>query len=163
MEKRVMSKKISIIKKIKEEHNLPNDLILDLVARNNGNVSESTLKRILADGSEDENFRYSSIADLYNALTLEFGEDFTTEDPAALKVILSERNKWIDRLAEEIETLKDDYSVREELYKERKENYEKTIELQERTYEQSLSLLRDRITKQDIIIEKLLDAHLIKQ
>lgn len=163
MEKRVMSKKISVIKKIKEEHNLPNDLILDLVARNNGNVSESTLKRILADGSEDENFRYSSIADLYNALTLEFGEDFTTEDPAALKVILSERNKWIDRLAEEIETLKDDYSVREELYKERKENYEKTIELQERTYEQSLSLLRDRITKQDIIIEKLLDAHLIKQ
>ena len=163
MEKRVMSKKISIIKKIKEEHNLPNDLILDLVARNNGNVSESTLKRILADGSEDENFRYSSIADLYNALTMEFGEDFTTEDPAALKVILSERNKWIDRLAEEIETLKDDYSVREELYKERKENYEKTIELQERTYEQSLSLLRERITKQDIIIEKLLDAHLIKQ
>lgn len=162
MEKRVMSKKISIIKKIKEEHNLPNDLILDLVARNNGNVSESTLKRILADGSEDENFRYSSIADLYNALTLEFGEDFTTEDPAALKVILSERNKWIDRLAEEIETLKDDYSVREELYKERKENYEKTIELQNRTYEQSLSLLRERITKQDIIIEKLLDAHLIK-
>ena len=163
MEKRVMSKKISIIKKIKEEHNLPNDLILDLVARNNGNVSESTLKRILADGSEDENFRYSSIADLYNALTMEFGEDFTTEDPAALKVILSERNKWIDRLAEEIETLKDDYSVREELYKERKENYEKTIELQNRTYEQSLSLLRERITKQDIIIEKLLDAHLIKQ
>ena len=163
MEKRVMSKKISIIKKIKEEHNLPNDLILDLVARNNGNVSESTLKRILADGSEDENFRYSSIADLYNALTMEFGEDFTTEDPAALKVILSERNKWIDRLAEEIETLKDDYSVREELYKERKENYEKTIELQKRTYEQSLSLLRERIEKQDIIIEKLLDAHLIKQ
>lgn len=163
MEKRVMSKKISVIKKIKEEHNLPNDLILDLVVKNNGNVSESTLKRILADGSEDENFRYSSIADLYNALTLEFGEDFSSDDPAALKVILSERNRWIDRLVEEIETLKEDYAVREALYKERKENYEKTIDLQKRTYEQSLSLLRERISKQDEIIEKLLDAHLVKE
>ena len=163
MERRVMSKKISVIKKIKEEHNLPNDLILDLVARNNGNVSDSTLKRILADGSEDESFRYSSIADIYNALTMEFGEDFAAEDPASLKVILSERNKWIDRLVEEIETLKEDYAVREQLYAERKHNYEKTIELQSQTYEQSLALLRERITKQDEIIEKLLDAHLIKE
>lgn len=163
MEKRVMSKKIMVIKKIKEEHNLPNDLILDLVVRNNGNISESTLKRILADGSEEESFRYSTIADLYNALTLEFGEDFATEDPAALKVILSERNKWIDRLVEEIAALKEDYGVRETLYSEWKKNYEKTIELQKLTYEQSLSLLRERITKQDEIIEKLLDAHLIKE
>lgn len=162
MERRVMSKKISVIKKIKEEHNLPNDYILDLVARSNGNVSDSTLRRILADGSEDDSFRYSSIADLYNALTMEFGEDFATDDPAALKIILSERNKWIDRLAEEIETLKEDYAVRETLYSERKQNYEKTIELQNTTYEQSLALLRERIAKQDIIIEKLLDAHLIK-
>lgn len=160
MEKRVISKKISVIKKIKEEHSLPNDYILDLVARNNGNVSDSTLRRILADGSEDEGFRYSSVADLYNALTMEFGEDYATDDPAALKVILSERNKWIDRLVEEIETLKEDYSVREQLYDERKDNYEKTIELQKLTYEQSLALLRERIQKQDDIIERLLSAHL---
>lgn len=163
MEKRVMAKKIAIIKHIKEEHNLPNDLILDIVARNNGSLSVSTLKRILADGSEEQSFQYASIADLYNALTMEFGEDFKADDPAAIKAILSERNRWIDRLAEEIETIKEDYAVREMLYEQRKENYEKTIELQKQTYEQSLSLLRDRIEKQDIIIEKLLNAHLVKE
>lgn len=160
MEKRVMSKKISVIKRIKTEHNLPNDLILDLVNRNNGSLSESTLKRILADGSEEQNFQYSSIADLYNALTIEFGEDYKADDPAAIKAILSERNRWIDRLAEEIETIKEDFAVRETLYDQRKENYEKTIELQKITYEQSLALLRDRIDKQDVIIEQLLCAHL---
>lgn len=160
MEKRVMSKKISVIKRIKTEHNLPNDLIIDLVNRNNGSLSESTLKRILADGSEEQNFQYSSIADLYNALTMEFGEDYKADDPAAIKAILSERNRWIDRLAEEIETIKEDFAVRETLYDQRKENYEKTIELQKITYEQSLALLRDRIDKQDVIIERLLCAHL---
>ncbi|MBQ1536594.1 MAG: hypothetical protein IIZ62_08215 [Ruminococcus sp.] len=162
MEKRVMSKKISIIKRIKEAHNLPNDFILDLVTKNSGSVSESTLKRILADGSEEQKFQYAVVADLYNALTLEFGEDYKADDPAAIKAILSERNRWIDRLAEEIETIKEDFSVRELLYEQRKENYEKTIELQKQTYEQSLALLRERIEKQDIIIEKLLDAHLEK-
>lgn len=160
MEKRVMAKKISVIKQIKAAHNLPNDKILDLVARNGGSLADSTLRRILADGSEELSFQYASIADLYNALTLEFGEDFATDDISSVKAVLSERNRWIDRLAEEIETLKEDYSVREQLYAERKTNYEKTIALQKQTYEQSLSLLRERIEKQDIIIEKLLDAHL---
>lgn len=160
MEKRVMAKKISVIKQIKAAHNLPNDKILDLVVRNGGSLADSTLRRILADGSEEQTFQYASIADLYNALTMEFGEDFVTDDISSVKAVLSERNKWIDRLVEEIETLKEDYSVREQLYAERKTNYEKTIELQKQTYEQSLSLLRERIEKQDIIIEKLLDAHL---
>lgn len=163
MEKRVMSKKISVIKAIRNEHNLSVDFILNLVAKNSGSVSESTLKRILADGSEEQDFRYSSIADVYNALTIEFGEDFSNDDPSALKAILSERNRWIDRLAEEIETIKEDYAVREILYSERRDNYEKTIELQKRTYEQSLALLKERIEKQDQIIEKLLDAHLVKE
>ena len=163
MEKRVMARKIQTIKRIKAEHNLPNELILDLVAKNSGSLSESTLKRILADGSEEQNFQYASIADLYNALTMEFGEEFRTDDPSAIKAILSERNRWIDRLAEEIETIKEDYAVRELLYAERKDNYEKTIELQKITYEQSLKLLKDRIEKQDAIIERLLDAHLVKE
>lgn len=163
MEKRVMSKKIAIIKKIKEDHSLPNDLILSLVARNGGSLSESSLRRILADGSEDQHFQYAIIADLYNALTLEFGEDYKADDPATIKAILSERNRWIDRLVEEIETIKEDFGVREQLYAERKTNYEKTIDLQKQMYEQSLSLLKDRIEKQDAIIEKLLDTHLDKE
>ena len=163
MEKRVMARKIQTIKRIKTEHNLPNELILDIVSRNNGSLSESTLKRILADGSEEQNFQYASIADLYNALTMELGEEFRADDPSAIKAILSERNRWIDRLVEEIETIKEDYAVREILYSERRDNYEKTIELQKRTYEQSLALLKERIEKQDQIIEKLLDAHLVKE
>lgn len=163
MEKRVMARKIQTIKRIKAEHNLPNELILDLVAKNNGAVSESTLKRILEDGSEDKDFRYSSIADTYNALTLEFSEDLRSDDIKELKIIISERNRWIDRLVEEIKTTKEDYAVREALYEQRKCNYEATIELQQQTYEQSLKILQERIEKQDAIIERLLDAHLVKE
>ena len=149
MERRVMSKKIIVIKQIKEQHNLPNDKILDLVARNGGSLSDSTLRRILAENSEDQSFQYSSIADLYNALTLEFGEDFKDSDPAALKALLSERNRWIDRLAEEIESIKEEHKAREALYAQRKDTYERTI-----------TILQERIDKQDALIEQLLTAHL---
>lgn len=149
MEKRIMSKKLEIIKQIKEAHNLPNDKILDLVARNGGSLSDSTLRRILAENSEEQSFQYSSIADLYNALTLEFGEDFKDNDPTTLKALLSERNRWIDRLAEEIESIKEEHKAREALYAQRKDTYERTI-----------TILQERIDKQDALIEQLLTAHL---
>jgi hypothetical protein len=152
MEKRIMSKRIATIKQIKTEHQMPNDMILDLVYKNGGTVSESTLKRILADGSEEQNFQYAGVADIYNALVKEFGEDYKSDDIATLKSIILDRNRWIDRLAEEIETKKKEFHRREDLYSERKANYERTIEM-----------LQARIDKQDEIIEKLLDAHLIKE
>lgn len=152
MEKRLMSNKVKIIKRIKEEHNLPNEMILDLVARNNGTISESSLKRVFEDGSEDKTFRYSTIEDLYNALTKEFGNDYANDDPAVLKNIIAERNNWIDRLVEEIKHTKEDFAVREKLYEGRKSNYDHTIEM-----------LQARIDKQDEIIEKLLDSHLSKE
>ncbi|GEM_PF-5388433 len=148
MEKRIMSNKIKIIKKIKEEHNLPNDVILDLVTRNNGTISESSLKRVFEDDSEDKTFRYSTIEDLYNALTKEFGDDYASDDPVLLKNIIAERNNWIDRLVEEIKHNKEDFSVRELLYAERKANYERTI-----------GILQDRIDKQDAMIKQFMDKH----
>lgn len=151
MEKRIMSNKIKIIKKIKEEHNLPNDVILDLVTRNNGTISESSLKRVFEDDSEDKTFRYSTIEDLYNALTKEFGDDYASDDPVLLKNIIAERNNWIDRLVEEIKHNKEDFSVRELLYAERKANYERTI-----------GILQDRIDKQDEMIKQLMDKHFAK-
>lgn len=152
MEQRIMSNKVQIIKRIKEKHNLPNDMILDLVTRNNGTISESSLRRVFEDGSEDKTFRYSTIEDLYNALTKEFGDDFSSEDPAVLKNIILERNNWIDRLVEEIKHNKEDFSARETLYEERKQNYVHTIKM-----------LQERIDKQDEIIERLLDSHLSKE
>lgn len=149
MEHRIMSNKVLTIKKIKEKHNLPNDMILDLVARNNGTISESSLRRVFEDGSEKRPFRYATIEDLYNALTKEFGDDYANDDPAILKNIILERNNWIDRLVEEIKHNKEDFSVRETLYEERKQNYEHTIQM-----------LQSRIDKQDEIIDKLLDSHL---
>ena len=148
MEKRIISNKIKIIKKIKEEHNLPNDMILDLVTRNNGTISESSLKRVFEEDSEDKTFRYSTIEDLYNALTKEFGDDYASDDPLLLKNIIAERNNWIDRLVEEIKHNREDFSVREILYAERKANYERTI-----------SILQDRIDKQDAMIKQFMDKH----
>jgi hypothetical protein len=127
-------------------------MILDLVTRNNGTISESSLKRVFEEGSEDKTFRYSTIEDLYNALTKEFGDDYANDDPAVLKNIIAERNNWIDRLVEEIKHTKEDFAVREKLYEERKSNYDHTIEM-----------LQARIDKQDEIIEKLLDSHLSKE
>lgn len=159
MERSIMCKRIAMIKQIKNEHQVPNDIILDLVYKNGGSVSESTLKRILADGSEELNFQYASIADIYNALIKEFGEDFASDDVATLKGIILDRNRWIDRLAEEIETKKKEFHRREDLYAERKRNYDHTIQmLQTRIDRQD-----EMINKRDDMIEKLINALIDKE
>lgn len=153
MEKRIMSKKLEIIKQIKEAHNISYDKILDLVTRNGGSISMSTLRRIFEENSKKDNgFRYTSVADVYNALTLEFGEDFQVDDVATLKAILSERNRWIDRLSEEIESTREEHKARETLYAQRKDTYERTI-----------AILQERVAKQDALIEQLLAAQLDKE
>lgn len=154
MERSIMRKRISMIKQIKNEHQVPNDIILELVYKNGGSVSESTLKRILADNSEEQSFQYSSIADIYNALVKEFGEDFASDDVATLKGIILDRNRWIDRLAEENETKKKEFHRREDLYAERKRNYDHTIEMLQARIDKQDEMIEQR----DKMIEKLINA-----
>ena len=162
MEKTIRQR-IKTMKIIKTQHNLSLNQILNIVADNGGYVSEKTAQKVFKEGSENSKFHYHTISDLYEALVSVYGEDIETEDTAALRHIISERNKQIDALLIQIEDLREDFDKRLVFYKNRKEQFEKTIAILETQVEHLKSQLTERekaIAKKDEILEKLIYAYL---
>lgn len=161
-----MRQRIKTIKSIKEQHGLSVNQVLDIVAENGGYVSDTTAKKVFREGSENQVFQFQTISALYEALTSEFGEDFANEDIATLKHIISERNRQIDSLLVQIEELHEDFNRRRTFYDERKAQFERTISFMQSQVENLTEQLKSRdasISRKDEILEKLLDATLLKK
>lgn len=162
MEKTIRQR-IKTMKVIKAEHNLSLSQILNIVADNGGYVSEKTVQKVFKEGNENSKFHYHTISDLFEALTAVYGEDIETEDAAALRHIISERNKQIDALIIQIEDLQEEFDNRLVFYKNRKEQFEKTINILETQVEHLKQQLSDRkksIARKDEILERLIFAYL---
>lgn len=112
-----MKNRISTIKYIAKENNLSIPKILDIMAENDKYGSETTIRKVLEDGSEGIRFRYNTIEDIYESLLIKFGEDFAADDIDALKHIIREKRTIIYGLKREVA-----------LYEELKTIYERLID-----------------------------------
>lgn len=143
-------KNIHRLKQIKEEQGLTIAKIIDLMEERGQFVSETTIKRVFAEGSEEQNFRYQdSIAPIADVLLDIYGEDSEGEDSEALRRIIREKNKLIEFLMMKLDEKEQEFEKRIALYEERKALYEKTIERFE-----------IQIARKDELIERLLDKYL---
>ena len=138
------------LKQIKSEQGLSIPKIMDLMEERGQFVSEATIKRVFADGSEDQNFRYQdSIAPIADVLLDLYGEDSGTEDAESLRRIIREKNKLIEFLMMKLDEKEKEFEDRKALYEERKSNYEKTI-----------SRFEIQVSRKDELIERLLNKYL---
>lgn len=138
------------LKKIKEEQDLSIKKIMDLIEEHGMFVSEGTLKKIFADGSEERNFRYQdTIAPLADVLLDMYGDQSGIEDADSLRSIIREKNKQIELLMIKLEEQKD-------VYAERKSMYESRIA----DLNAQLNRLDISVERKDSMIEKLLNAYL---
>ena len=143
-------KTIHRLKRIKEEQGLTVAKIIDLMEERGQYVSETTIKRVFAEGSEEQNFRYQdSIAPIADVLLDIYGEDSSVDDAESLRRIIREKNKLIEFLMMKLDEKEQEFGKRIELYEERKALYEKTIERFE-----------IQIARKDELIERLLDKYL---
>ena len=141
------------LKKIKEEQDLSIKKIMDLIEEHGMFVSEGTLKKIFADGSEERNFRYQdTIAPLADVLLDIYGDQSGIEDADSLRSIIREKNKQIEFLMIKLEEQKD-------VYAERKSMYESRIA----DLNAQLSRLDISVERKDSMIEKLLNAYLNRE
>ena len=141
------------LKKIKEEQDLSIKKIMDLIEERGMFVSEGTLKKIFADGSEERNFRYQdTIAPLADVLLDMYGDQSGVEDADSLRLIIREKNKQIEFLMIKLEEQKD-------IYAERKSMYESRIA----DLNAQLNRLDISVERKDSVIEKLLNAYLNKE
>ena len=147
-------KKSTIIKlkKIKQEQNLSIKKIMDLLEDQGQFVSEGTLKKIFAEGSEEKSFRYQdTLAPLADVLLDIYGDQSEVNDVAILKRIIREKNKQIEFLMVKMEEQK-------EVYAERKAMYERRIE----DLNAQLKRLDISVEKKDKMLEQLMDKYLFK-
>lgn len=143
-------KTIHRLKQIKEEQGLTVAKIIELMEERGQFVSETTIKRVFSEGSEEQNFRYQdSIAPIADVLLDIYGESSSLEDAESLRRIIREKNKLIEFLMIKLDEKEQEFDNRRALYEERKALYEKTIERFE-----------VQIARKDELIERLLDKYL---
>lgn len=143
-------KTIHRLKQIKAEQGLTVPKIMDLLEERGQFVSEATIKRVFADGSEEQNFRYQdSIAPIADVLLDMYGDTSNLDDADSLRHIIREKNKLIEFLMIKLDEKEQDFERQRVLYEERKANYEKTI-----------SRFETQIARKDDLIERLLNKYL---
>ena len=138
------------LKQIKSEQGLSIPKIMDLMEERGQFVSEATIKRVFADGSEDQNFRYQdSIAPIADVLLDMYGDTSKLDDADSLRQIIREKNKFIEFLMMKLDEKEHDFERQRALYEERKALYEKSIDRFE-----------TQIARKDELIERLLNKYL---
>ena len=138
------------LKQIKAEQGLSIPKIMDLMEERGQFVSEATIKRVFADGSEDQNFRYQdSIAPIADVLLDMYGDASGLDDVSSLRQIIREKNKLIEFLMMKLDEKEQDFERQRTLYEERKALYEKTI-----------GRFETQIALKDDLIERLLNKYL---
>lgn len=138
------------LKQIKSEQGLSIPKIMDLMEERGQFVSEATIKRVFADGSEDQNFRYQdSIAPIADVLLDMYGDASGLDDISSLRQIIREKNKLIEFLMMKLDEKEQDFERQRVLYEERKSLYEKSI-----------NRFETQIALKDDLIERLLNKYL---
>ena len=118
----------NIIIRLKKAKNKNPELTLDKIVDDTG-VSESTVKRVFKDGSEEKSFRYETLK------------------PLCLYLL------GTDGLDEEIDT--DEMQLR---LAQLKEKYEKKLEQEREQYRNAMDFLKDQISKKDARMDILFKA-----
>lgn len=150
-------KTIRRLKEIKAEQQLSYSQIMKMLEDAGQYVSEATLKKVFADGSEEKSFRYQdTILPLADVLLDLYGDRSGIEDAESLREIIREKNKFIESLIVKLDEQKAIYAQKEAMYEDRKAIYAKQIE----HMETQLARYEQAIDKKDALIERLLSRAL---
>lgn len=151
-------KTIKRLKQIKTEQGLSITQIMELMDKQGKFVSEGTLKKVFADGSEDKQFRYQdSIAPVADVLLDVYGDTSGLDDIESLRQIIREKNKLIEFLVIKVEELGEEAESRKELYEDRKAAFERNIA----ALELQVHRLHEQVDRKDIMLDKLVNELLL--
>ncbi len=144
---------INRLKRVKAEQGLSISKIMDLLEEKGKFVSEATVKRVFSEGSEDFNFRYQdSIAPLADVLLDWYGDSSGLDDVSALKQIIHDKNQTIEFMMIKFEEQKSAYEKNVAHLKEQIQSLNERLDFRERV-----------VDRKDAVIEKLLNAYLLKE
>ena len=137
----------------KAEQGLSVSRIMEMLEAKGKFLSEATVKRIFSEGSEDFNFRYQdSIAPLADVLLDLYGDTSGLDEVMALKQIIHDKNQTIEFMMIKFEEQKSAYEKNVAHLKGQIHRLNERLDIRERSIE-----------RKDAIMEKLLNAYLLKE
>ena len=158
--KKVIVRTIKRLKEIKEEQGLSVSQIMSKMAEKGYPVSESTLKRVFAPGSEKMSFRYQeSIAPVAEVLFEEYGDTGVTDDASELRKIIADRDKTIENLMIKIEEQEKSAQQFQKMCSERRTLLESHIS----DLQAEVELLRSQIEKKDKMFERIMSRLVLRE
>ena len=158
--KKVIVRTIKRLKEIKEEQGLSVSQIMSKMSEKGYPVSESTLKRVFAPGSEKMSFRYQeSIAPVAEVLFEEYGDTGATDDAAELRKIIADRDKTIENLMIKIEEQEKSAQQFQKMCSERRTLLESHIS----DLQAEVELLRSQIEKKDGMFERIMSRLVLRE
>ena len=151
--KKLKKTTIEQLKKVKAEQGLSVSRIMEMLEAKGKFVSEATVKRIFSEGSEEFNFRYQdSIAPLADVLLDLYGDTSGLDEVMALKQIIHDKNQTIEFMMIKFEEQKSAYEKNVAHLKGQIHRLNERLDIRERSIE-----------RKDAIMEKLLNAYLLKE
>ena len=134
------------IRQVRKEHGLSISNICEMLDKKGYFVSEATVKRVFSENHDPLSFRYrDTITPLADVLLDLYDDTSNSEDVAALRAMIHDKNKMIDLLIVKNEELKRDYEKRIAHLQAQIEKQEKHLDFREGV-----------IQRKDEVIEKLL-------
>lgn len=134
------------LKKVREEHGLSCQNIVDLVEQNGEYVSLSTVKRVFENGSEGYGYQYENtlrpIANAVLGLYSDTVETPTADEADAMKAIIAYKTEKIDELQAQLLRVEESYNRRLEFLM------------------RQITLKDERIDRRDSLIERLVNEML---
>lgn len=116
---------IIALKKVRAENGLSHQRILDMVLANGGNVSLATVKRVFAEGSENQNFRYQDtikpIAEAMLDISTEAVKNEENSEIATLKAIILTKEAALESEQRKVQHLIKEGETKDKLLAERGE------------------------------------------
>ena len=101
------------LRKVKKDNGLTISQIMDMLEKNNCYISEATIKKIFSENNDPGSFKYqNTIAPLADVLLDMFSDDSGSEDIAALKALIHDKNEMISILVVKNEEIRADFEKR---------------------------------------------------
>lgn len=148
------------LRNVRKEHGLTIPQICEMLDKKGCFISEATVKRVFSENHDPTTFRYrDTLAPLADVLLDIYDDKSGSEDVAALKAMIHDKNKMIDMLLVKNEEQKNDLERRISHLKKQVERLEGNLDFREKMIERKDSVIEQllsMIAHKDEVIETLL-------
>lgn len=146
-------KTVSRLRQVRKDNGLTIPAIIEMLDTKGCYLSEATVKRVFSENADPTSFRYrDTIAPLADVLLDLYSDTSGSEDIAALKAMIHDKNKTISILLARDEERKADYEKRLAHLQKQIEALEKHLDFREKVIERKDEVIERLINK--VINEK---------